>query len=343
MYYVIIDCGTTNSRAYVVNEVGKVYGLAKKTVGVRDTSITGSKDRLRAGLREIVTKAIIDSGIPKEKIIAVLSSGMITSEIGIYEIPHLMAPCGVKELAASITKVDDAGIIDGVPVYFVRGIKNYMVPDEKRSSLQTGEVDFMRGEETQIAGLMTRPEVKLPAVAVILSSHTKFVAIDEKDTIRGSLTTLSGQLFDAVKNGTFVGKSVERRGSSDICPENYFDETIIRDAIGWIDKVGLCRALMFPRFMDVLLHTRWYERMLFYDALVAAEDMRCIGQLDMFSLELPERYYLIGKAERCRLYEFILKEKKQGLQISSISGDLNVDALSINGILEISKKAGIVK
>mgnify|MGYP000370013707 CR=1 FL=1 len=36
MYYIIIDCGTTNSRAYVVDAVGTVLGLAKKTVGVKD-------------------------------------------------------------------------------------------------------------------------------------------------------------------------------------------------------------------------------------------------------------------------------------------------------------------
>ena len=343
MYFVVIDCGTTNSRAYVVDETGKIYATAKKAVGVRDTSMTGSKDKLRSGVREITERAIAESGIPKEQIAAVLSSGMITSEIGLYEIPHLMAPCGVDKLADSLTRVENSGIIDGVPVYFVRGIKNRMVRGDKRRSLQTGEVDFMRGEETQMAGLMTRPDFRLPAVAVVLSSHTKLIPIDENGIILGSLTTLSGQLFDAVKNGTFVGKSVEQRDNAEPCPEQYFDKTIVHDAIQWADKVGLCRALMFPRFLDVLLDTKWYERMLFYDALVAAEDMRCMRQLDMLADRLPESYCLIGKKDRCRLYEFILKEMDPNLRITSISDDAEVDALSVSGILSVAKKAGLVQ
>ena len=35
MYYVTIDCGTTNSRAYVVDHSGKILGKASKMVGVR--------------------------------------------------------------------------------------------------------------------------------------------------------------------------------------------------------------------------------------------------------------------------------------------------------------------
>ena len=79
MYYIIIDCGTTNSRAYVVDAVGTVLGLAKKTVGVKDTSVTGSRDTLRSGLREIIARAIELAGLQPSQIAAVLSSGMITS------------------------------------------------------------------------------------------------------------------------------------------------------------------------------------------------------------------------------------------------------------------------
>lgn len=64
MYYIIIDCGTTNSRAYVVDAVGTVLGLAKKTVGVKDTSVTGSRDTASAAAwREIIARAIELAGL----------------------------------------------------------------------------------------------------------------------------------------------------------------------------------------------------------------------------------------------------------------------------------------
>lgn len=343
MFYITIDCGTTNSRAYVVDEKGKIYGKATKQVGVKDTAQTGSRDCLRKGLREIVAEAIRISGIARSEIQAVLSSGMITSEIGLCEIPHHMAPCSVKDLADSITRIDDSGIIDGVPVYFVRGIKNHMMESGRRPSEQVGELDFMRGEETQLAGIMTRSDVKLPATVVILSSHTKFNVIDRNGVILGSLTTMSGQTRAAIWENTFVGKSVEKRDNVEEEPENYFDEYIVRDAVEWVKKSGFLRSLMFPRFLEVLLETKWYERRLFFDALIAADDMLAIRQMEMFEEKSEGNYYLVGHPERCKLYEFVLREIDPQAKVVCITDVTEIDELSIQGILMIAHEGGIVK
>jgi len=42
MYLATIDCGTTNSRVYIVDENGKVLTRFSEKVGVRDTAIHGS-------------------------------------------------------------------------------------------------------------------------------------------------------------------------------------------------------------------------------------------------------------------------------------------------------------
>ena len=72
MFYVTIDCGTTNSRAYIVDSRGKVYGKAVKQVGVRDTAVTGSKDTLREGLREVIEQAAREAGTAVGELGAVL-------------------------------------------------------------------------------------------------------------------------------------------------------------------------------------------------------------------------------------------------------------------------------
>ena len=343
MYYVTIDCGTTNSRAYVVDGNGHQYGKATKNIGVRDTATTGSRDVLRAGLREIVVKAIAEAKMESSDIGAILSSGMITSEIGLHELPHLSAPCGISELAAGIAKIDDAGIYDdSVPVYFVRGIKNAISNEQATPTELVGKLDFMRGEETQVIGLLASPTFSLPATIVVLSSHTKFIPVDSAGMICGSLTTLSGQLYNAIIEHTFVGKSIQQCECAEKIPDGYFDESIINNAIEWIDEVGLVRALMFPRFLDVLLDTKWYERSMFLDALVAAEDMLAIKQLSALMETAVERFTLVGQKERCRLYSFILQRRFQKADISSISDTDEVDQLSISGILTIMRKAGIV-
>ena len=343
MYYIIIDCGTTNSRAYVVDAVGTVLGLAKKTVGVKDTSVTGSRDTLRSGLREIIARAIELAGLQPSQIAAVLSSGMITSVLGLHEIPHADAPCGADELAASITRVDDTGLLDGVPVYFVRGIRNPIPQNGERATRTVGVLDFMRGEETQIVGMMQCADFQLPAMVVGLSSHTKFMPIGADGKILGSLSTLSGQLFDAVVNGTFLHKSVVRGDHVEARPEDYFDEKIVDDAMNWNRELGLARTLMFPRFLDVLLDTKWYERELFLDALVAAEDMLAVNQLKLFTQTPLTNYYLIGNSVRCRLYDYIIRKMMPGTTVTCISNSKTIDRFSIDGMLHIARKAGLVQ
>lgn len=343
MYYITIDCGTTNSRVYVVDETGKVYGKATKKVGVRNTSMSGTRQVLEDGLRETIVKAVENAGVPMSEIKAAFSSGMITSEIGLKELPHLEAPCGMKMLADNITEVTDVNITDGkIPVYFVRGIKNTMPKDRSEPCKVVGNLDFMRGEETQVAGLLQRGDISVPATLVVLSSHTKFIPVDENGVVLGSLTTLSGQVYEAIMAETFVGKSVEKRDNAEEKPADYFDEKIVQNAIDWIQQVGLVRALMFPRFLDVLLDTKWYERQLFFEALIAAEDMLAIGQLDGFSEQVKKHFVLVGLPQRCRLYRYILSHTRKDAAVTTICDTQEVDALSIQGILHIAREAGII-
>lgn len=344
MFYSTIDCGTTNSRAYIVDETGSIFGMAKINVGVKDTATTGSKQPLREALRKIIQDAVIEAGIKPKDLKAVLSSGMITSEIGLYEIPHLMAPCTEEMLAQTITKVTDTGIVDAdIPVFFVRGIKNSMRAGLEAPTAQVGELDFMRGEEVQVVGMTKRKDFEIPGTMVVLSSHTKFIPVGSDGAVLGSLTTMSGQLYDAVMNHTFVGKSVEKRDNADEMPQGYFDERIVENAIDWIGKGGIVRALMFPRFLEVLLDTKWYERHLFYEALIAAEDMLVVDQLTAMCGDSHNHFALVGGEERCRLYSYVLKRRVPNAKINCISDGEEIDSLSITGILSIARKAGIVK
>ena len=341
MYYIIIDCGTTNSRVYVVSQDGSIAGQASQKVGVRDTSITGSKNVLATGLKDTVAKAVQAVGIEEKDICAIFSSGMITSEIGLCELPHLTAPCGVEDLAAHMELVEGLYLYAGKPVYFVRGIKNKMTEEMESPFAAAGCLDFMRGEETQMMGILQDKELTLPATVVVLSSHTKLISVDSGGKILGSLTTMSGQTFEAVKNNTFLTKSLEDDGSG--APEDYFDEAVVENAAAWIRRAGLVRSFMFPRFLDVLLDTKWYERRLFFEALIAADDMLSLGQMDMFGLGRPRRFVLVGLRERCRLYAYILRKEYGDIEVSVISDKEQIDQLSIKGMLSIAKKAGIIR
>jgi 2-dehydro-3-deoxygalactonokinase len=128
VYLATIDCGTTNSRVYIVDHKGEIISRVSKKVGVRDTAITGSKETLKNGLKETFFEAFEQVKLELKDVAFAVSSGMITSEIGLLEISHLWAPVGLAELADNIEEVRDQSVFPvDIPMYFIRGIKIDMI------------------------------------------------------------------------------------------------------------------------------------------------------------------------------------------------------------------------
>jgi 2-dehydro-3-deoxygalactonokinase len=335
-----IDCGTTNSRVYIVNEQAEILGKAAQQIGVRDTAVQGTNAALKQALHDMVYQALDSAGLTLADVEFAMSSGMITSEIGLIDIPHLWAPAGPADLAQHLKKVHDTAIFPvDLPIYFVRGIKNPFDP----AAIQyrdVGTLDFMRGEETQMAGILTLPEIALPVTVVVLSSHTKFISIDHRQRILGSLTTASGQIYGALRSESFISKSI--RPDDDFDDADYFDEQIIDIASHWVRESGFLRALMMTRFLDVLLHSAWYERKLFVEAAIAAEDMGALQQFDALGFPLDTDVLLVGAPRRCRLYAHLLRARGRIREVRSLTDPDAIDRLSIQGALALARMANLL-
>lgn len=63
--FAVIDCGTTMTRIYLVNDQKEIVASGRKKVGVRDTSITGSRDKLRNGVTELFFEILREHQIPR--------------------------------------------------------------------------------------------------------------------------------------------------------------------------------------------------------------------------------------------------------------------------------------
>ncbi len=342
MYLASIDCGTTNSRVYIIDQNERIAGKGVRKVGVRDTSMTGSKDTLKNGLKEAFHEAVGNAGLKVEDISFAVSAGMITSEIGLIEIPHLWVPAGPEELAAGLKKVHDLNVFPvDIPIYFIPGIKNKFDPENTKPE-QVGMLDFMRGEEAQVAGILAGFGIELPFTMVILSSHTKFISLSKEGKVLSSLTTLSGQVYEAIKKETFLGKSIEApEGENE--PDGYFDTGVIDYGFKWIESGGFLRSLLMTRFLDVLLKTKWYERKLFVESLIASEDMHSLNQFDEMGLPKDSNIVLVGHEGRCRIYEHILKNKMNwNGGVRSITDVDDIDMLNIKGSIDILKRAGVL-
>lgn len=335
-----IDSGTTNLRVYVASGAGEVLAKATRSVGVRDTSRTGSKDVLRDAVVEAFEEARAAADVGDGSIDEVVASGMITSEIGLMELPHLWAPAGKAELAAGMERVEDETVLPiGRPVYFVRGIKNRYNP-ATAGPLDARRLDFMRGEEAQIMGLLERADVAPPIIAVVLSSHTKFVPVDAEGRILGGVTTISGQVFEAVRSETVLGKSVA--GCSEVPPPDAYGG-LVHAAYEWSRAAGMLRGLFITRFLDTLLETSVAERRLYLETVVAAEDLKVVSELEYLGFPAVRRLVLIGSPPRVHLYKYLLEtELDMTGRIMTITDDTDVDRLSILGAIALLREAGVV-
>jgi 2-dehydro-3-deoxygalactonokinase len=341
MFIVTIDCGTTNTRLYVVNEKGDLISKVSRKIGVSNVAIHSNTDILKHTLKEMFNQVLLNADISEKKICCILASGVITSEVGLFELSHLLTPCTLTQIAENITNVGSLGIFpEMIPVYFIRGVKNRY--DAGSVSINDiGMLDVMRGEETQIAGLLENKDFELPAIVIILSSHTKIIAVDNNYSILASVTSLSGQLYDVVSKGTVLKKSIKK--SSSTKHTDYFNGEIIKAAYNEVKKAGFLRGLMCVRLLDILLHAKPYECRLFMESLFAADDEYSIRRL-CSNLQLNiNNFVLIGNSYRCSVYKYILQEKiGNECNISMITNKLHIDKLSISGALSIAKKANIL-
>ena len=100
--YIVIDCGTTNLRVNLLDENKNKIDTVKAEGGVRHTSIDGHNGRLRTMLKESIETVLSRNGYAMGDVKKCVASGMITSALGLLEIPHVAAPAGVEKLRAAM-------------------------------------------------------------------------------------------------------------------------------------------------------------------------------------------------------------------------------------------------
>lgn len=258
--YLLIDSGTTRTRARL-SDGRRVLAQAAAQAGARDTAVDGHNGRLRAALGELVRE--LTHGEP---VAAIIASGMITSNLGLYEVPHLPAPAGPAELGAAMV-VRQFPEIAPQPIHFIPGVKS---PAAGWEDLPAG--DILRGEEAEVTGLRSLLEITGGATFVHYGSHHKAIRTDAAGRILGSETTLTGELLQAVSAHTILASSVLPPG------EVALDEEAWRQGLALALAEGIGRALFA---------TRLTQQMLGRDRQVASSFL--LGALTAMDLPMVER------------------------------------------------------
>ncbi|WP_343619810.1 2-dehydro-3-deoxygalactonokinase, partial [Ralstonia sp.] len=236
MNILTIDTGTTNTRVTVWRDDVALCQAARQ-VGVRDTAITGNRTTLQRGVQDTIEAALQKAGFGMSQVDLVLASGMITSNVGLHEVPHLVAPAGLRDLAAGMVQATIPEVCPQ-PIWFVPGVRN---PVDNLGLHNIESMDMMRGEEVETMGLVSRLGITEPAVIVLPGSHSKFVHLDADQRITGCVTTLAGELLHVITHNTILADALDSDFATEVDPE------MLLSGARSASSIGLGRACFMVR------------------------------------------------------------------------------------------------
>lgn len=183
---IALDWGTSNLRARLLGDGGAVLDERQAAAGVMavpdrrfgDTLLSLCGDWLSAHAQP-----------------ACIASGMIGSRQGWVEAPYLACPAGLDEAAGQL-----------VQVAFGEGERHrlHIVPG-LRCVGADGQVDVMRGEETQLWG------AGLPAgsCCVLPGTHSKWAWVGEGARVLGFQTHMTGEVFAVLTQHSILGRLMD--------------------------------------------------------------------------------------------------------------------------------------
>lgn len=230
MNYITIDGGTTNTRISLVKDL-EVIDTIKLSVGAKN-GINGTeelKEAVKSGIEEILQR----NG--NCKIERILASGMITSEFGLYNLDHALLPMGLNDLHKAMEEVVLPDI-SKVPFVFMRGVKF--------CGKEAHNTDIMRGEETELMGIME--EENTDCLYVLPGSHSKLIKVDSKGRICEFSTMLTGEMIWALSQSTILKDAV------DLSQSETDNEYLLKGA-AYSKEYGINEALFKCRVLKNIL------------------------------------------------------------------------------------------
>ena len=236
-----IDGGTTNTRFYLMDG-GEICESRKIPIGIRDTMQPDGKKRYFRTISDTIRDMTASS--PAE---AVVCSGMIGSENGLYPCPHITAPVSFRELAKAMVPASLPEIAP-FPFRFVPGVKTFAASPGSAETIPLeilSKMDIMRGEETELAGICSKLGSLRDHAFLLSGSHMKTIWLDRDGRISAFHTSLTGELIRAAAEHTILRASV---GQS--YPETA-DPAQLRRGYAYAREYGISGALFKVRILDV--------------------------------------------------------------------------------------------
>ncbi|MDQ0456134.1 2-dehydro-3-deoxygalactonokinase [Rhizobium paknamense] len=197
-FVALVDWGTSNFRLWLVDGEGNILGERQSADGM---SACAAENRFAAVLEEHLEALNAPLSLP------VIIAGMAGARAGWLEAPYVETPTALSDLYRYTVSPEARR-----PVHILPGL----------CQKQTGPFDVMRGEETQLAGVIAGGIET--GVICMPGTHCKWVDLEE-GVVRRFRTAMTGEVFDLISKQSILRLSMPG-GASDL-NEAAFDHAVL--------------------------------------------------------------------------------------------------------------------
>jgi 2-dehydro-3-deoxygalactonokinase len=186
---IIVDWGTTNFRAYLVDEYANCLDSVSSAEGLRNVEPDF----------QTVLQGHVGHWLKSTNSLPVLLCGMVGSRNGWTEVPYVTCPLNTEKLARALYQVES---FNGGNCWIVPGVSGNSVSDK---------FDVMRGEEIQVLGailLARRNQIPQSNYLCLPGTHNKWVSMSDNDMLSFS-TTMTGEVFDLLRRESLLSESLD--------------------------------------------------------------------------------------------------------------------------------------
>jgi len=301
--YITIDGGTTNTRIYLVKN-GKITDTQKANIGAKKA--IGNNEILKQNIKQGIKEILKKNNMCESDIERILASGMITSEFGLVNLPHITTPAGISDLHRTMyeTVFND---ISSIPFVFVRGVKT--------NSKNLENCDMMRGEETELMGLFCGE-----GVYILPGSHSKIINAEKNGNITDFKTMLTGEMIASLSKNTILKDSVDIKTAK-------IDIEYLLKGFEFCKQNGINNSLFKVRILKNMFSANPSQVYSFFLGVVLQ------GEVEIILSQKPKRIIIGGKKQLKDALTIIL-EKLSSAKIIKVE-DAKADYASTFGLIKI--------
>lgn len=261
-YVITLDATNTTTRAFLWDDE-KAVEMTTENAGLQNGA------ELKKAAKDCIENVLAKKGITYDQVDKIVACGMLTSGIGLYELPHIKAPAGIMDYAKNMKDVLLEEIAP-IPITFIPGMKN----DVSEISLDTFEaMDIMRGEEIDCAAILSTSNQEGPCMVVLSEYyHTKFISVNAAGQMTGCLTTITGDILSCITNKTDIGGCVDGK----FLEADEYDKDMILRGYRAAKKVGLGRIGFSTKILNIFVEKDKAKLRNFLLGAALSEDVQCV-------------------------------------------------------------------